>query len=161
MPASWEYHIPANRIWGSANALRIFGYPAVAGDFPIADIEACIPERERVHQVLVDLLTTGQEYDLEFEINPADGSAPKVIHSIARLEKDTGGHPVRVIGVIQDITERRKADDALRRANRQLGLLTGITRHDLHNKITVILGYLKIAKKKCTDPRAGRVPGEN
>ncbi|MFZ1128826.1 PAS domain S-box protein [Methanoregula sp.] len=149
---SWEYHIPANRIWGSANALRIFGYPAVAGDFPIADIEACIPERERVHQVLVDLLTTGQEYDLEFEINPADGSAPKVIHSIARLEKDTGGHPVRVIGVIQDITERRKADDALRRANRQLSLLTGITRHDLHNKITVILGYLKIAKKKCTDP---------
>jgi PAS domain S-box-containing protein len=110
---SWEYTFETNTIWGSAEGLRIFGYPAVAGDFPIADIEACIPERERVHQALVDLIKNGQGYNLDYAINPADGSTPKGIHSVARLEKEAGGRPVRVIGVIQDITERRRVDEEI------------------------------------------------
>jgi PAS domain S-box-containing protein len=106
---SWEYDVATDTIWGSAEGLKIFGYPPKAGDFPVADIEACIPERERVHQALVDLLIQGEEYDLEYRINPADGSPPRVIHSIARVEKDAAGNPVRAIGVIHDITERKRA----------------------------------------------------
>ena len=55
-------------------------------------------------------------------------------------------------GVAYDITERKRAEEALQLANRQLNLLGSITRHDLLNKITVILGNLKLAEKKCTDP---------
>ena len=106
---SWEYRLDAGTIWGSAEGLRIFGYPATARDLPIEDIESRIPERERVHQALVDLIASGKDYDLEYTIHPADGSGPKVIHSVAHLERDARGIPVRVIGVIQDITERRKA----------------------------------------------------
>ncbi|MEN6442763.1 MAG: PAS domain S-box protein [Methanoregula sp.] len=111
---SWEYDLATDKIWGSANALCIFGYPAVAGDFPIADIEACIPERERIHQALIDLITTEQEYNLDYIINPADGSSPRDIHSIARLEKEMNGQPAKVIGVIEDITERKRAGEVLR-----------------------------------------------
>jgi len=110
---SWEYDIAAGRIWGSAEALHIFGYPPVAGNVPIADIEACIPERERVHQALVDLITAGKEYSIEYLIHPADGSAPRMIHSIARLEKEASGNPLRVIGVIHDITERKRVEEEI------------------------------------------------
>ena len=110
---SWEYDIATDKIWGSAEGLYIFGYPPVAGDFPLNDIEACIPERERVHQALVDMITNGQEYNLEYVINPADGSASKIIHSIARLEKDADGNPLRIIGVIHDITGRKKTEEEL------------------------------------------------
>jgi PAS domain S-box-containing protein len=55
-------------------------------------------------------------------------------------------------GIDRDVTERRKAEYALRQANRQLNLLTGITRHDILNKVTVILGNLAIAGKKSTNP---------
>ncbi|PKG33716.1 PAS domain S-box protein, partial [Methanoregula sp.] len=101
---SWEYSPAANTIWGSAEGLRIFGFPPVAGTYPIEAIEACIPDRGRVNKALADLISEGKEYDLEYIINPADGSPGKVIHSVARLEKDPAGNPVRVIGVIQDIT---------------------------------------------------------
>ena len=85
----WEYNLQTDKIWGSAKGLSIFGFPGVAGDFPIEEIEDCIPERNRVHQALVDLLTLEKPYDLEYEINPADGSPPRFIHSVARLEKDS------------------------------------------------------------------------
>jgi len=101
---SWEYSPATNTIWGSAEGLRIFGFPPVARIYPIEAIEACIPERGRVNKALADLISEGKEYDLEYAINPADGSSQKVIHSVARLEKDPAGNPVRVIGVIQDIS---------------------------------------------------------
>jgi PAS domain S-box-containing protein len=110
---SWEYDISSNKIWGSAEGLHIFGYPPVAGDFAIENIEDCIPERERVHQALFDLITGGQEYNLEYQINPADGSPPRMIHSVARLERDSLGSPVLVRGVIRDITDQKRAEEAL------------------------------------------------
>ena len=55
-------------------------------------------------------------------------------------------------GVSREITQRKHAEDALRKANQQLGLLGSITRHDINNKASVILGYLAIVQKKYNDP---------
>jgi len=66
--------------------------------------------------------------------------------------RDAKGNIVSIVGTIRDITERKKAEEALRRANRQLSLLSGITRHDILNKLTGVLGYLKLAEVKSSDP---------
>jgi len=105
----WEYSFETHKIWGSAEALRIYGFPPVAGYYPLEDIEACFEDRERVHQAFVDFINGRTDYDREITIHPADGSSPRRVHSLARLEKDTQGKPVRISGVIQDITDRRIA----------------------------------------------------
>ena len=56
------------------------------------------------------------------------------------------------IPVVEDITERRLADAALRKANRQLSLLSSITRHDIRNALMVMLGYLSLAQDQTDDP---------
>jgi PAS domain S-box-containing protein len=56
------------------------------------------------------------------------------------------------VTVIRDITERKKASDAIHLANRQLNLLTGITRHDILNNVSKVRGYLKIVEMKYGDP---------
>jgi PAS domain S-box-containing protein len=72
---------------------------------------------------------------------------------------DAGGRVVAVQGICHDITERKRAEEALRRANRQINLLTGITRHDILNKITATFGYLKLAEMRSSDPALGAYLG--
>ncbi|UUX92500.1 sensor histidine kinase [Methanoplanus endosymbiosus] len=43
-----------------------------------------------------------------------------------------------------EITERRKAERALKQANKKLSILSGITRHDILNNLMVIQGYLDL-----------------
>jgi PAS domain S-box-containing protein len=110
---TWEYDLKSTRFWGSDEAKRIYGFDAEDIDFSTEKVEACIPERQRVHQALLDLIGKGVPYDLEFEIRPVDGSAPRFISSIAELYRDSQGTPVKVVGVIQDITERNQAEEEI------------------------------------------------
>jgi len=56
------------------------------------------------------------------------------------------------VAIILDITERRQIEEALRLANWKLNLLSGITRHDINNQMTVLQGYLSLLEMKQTDP---------
>ena len=66
------------------------------------------------------------------------------------LTLSPGSLAVRIYA--HDITSRHQATSALARANRKLHLLTGITRHDIRNKLTGVLGYIELAKSSTTDP---------
>jgi len=63
---------------------------------------------------------------------------------------DAQGNVVLIQGISHDIDERKRTEDALKKANRQLGLLTGITRHDILNKIGIIYAYLGIVESQIT-----------
>ena len=54
--------------------------------------------------------------------------------------------------IAHDITERKKAESALFIANKKLNLLGSVTRHDILNNLTVLLGYLSIIRNKNIDP---------
>ncbi len=109
---SWEYNLQTNRFWGSDEAKRIYGFDPKQADFSTDEVESCIPERERVHQALVDLVESGKEYNLEFEIRPRNSSEPRIIASVAELQRDERGNPLSVVGVIQDITGRKQAEES-------------------------------------------------
>ena len=56
---------------------------------------------------------------------------------------------MKLIGLVINITERKQAEEALRQMNRKLTLLSGITRHDISNQLTLLLEYLYILEKSC------------
>ena len=120
---NWEYNVQTARFWGSDEAKRIYGFDPAAEDFSVNEVESCIPDRERVHQALIDLIKKNAEYDLEFEIHPKNSDQTKTIVSIAELERDARGNPLKVIGVIQDITDRKRMEQELRKSKEEYHVL--------------------------------------
>lgn len=59
------------------------------------------------------------------------------------------------MGTIHDITDKENAEAALKEANRKLQLMTGITRHDILNQLTVMRGRLELARM-AKDPETAR-----
>ncbi len=64
-----------------------------------------------------------------------------------RLLRNKEGEPVSILGIGHDITERKRAEEALQLTNTKLQLLSSITRHDILNKVMIARGYLGLAEE--------------
>ncbi len=58
---------------------------------------------------------------------------------------DEAGRLVAIEGVCRDITERQEVEATLQAMNRRMNLLASLTRHDILNQLTVLLGSLELA----------------
>lgn len=57
-----------------------------------------------------------------------------------------------IICTVVDITENKQAQEALTQANKKLNLLNNITRHDILNQLTALIGFLEISRHDTKDP---------
>jgi PAS domain S-box-containing protein len=66
--------------------------------------------------------------------------------------KDANGEIIGVLGTYLDITDRKRAEEALRQVNKKLNLLSSITRHDINNQLMSVTGFLELLHEKVPDP---------
>ena len=110
-------------------------------------LEAIHPEeRQRV----LDAATNKQErgdYDEIYRVIRPDGTV-RWIHDCAFPVRNTAGEIYRVVGVAEDITERRKLEEQFRHAQKMeaVGQLAGGVAHDFNNILAVIQGYADLLK---------------
>jgi PAS domain S-box-containing protein len=64
-----------------------------------------------------------------------------------------GGSIEGLLAIGHDITDKKKAEEALQQANKKLNLLSSITRHDILNEVAILLGYIELAGDDPHDPR--------
>jgi PAS domain S-box-containing protein len=87
----------------------------------------------------------------EHRIIRRDGEVRWILVRI-RVTKDADGCTIRTHGANQDITDRKRAEEALLQANKKLNLLSGITRHDIVNQLMIIEGFTQLAAARESDP---------
>jgi PAS domain S-box-containing protein len=93
---------------------------------------------------------------VEHRIIRKDGAIRHVIVRFSVI-MDENGKVIRAKGGNQDISERLEIENALRKVNRRLDILSSITAYDAMNKIMVILGNIDIAKIKNSDPALQKI----
>lgn len=70
-------------------------------------------DRERVRATLAAHLEQGEKYDLEFRMRHSSGEY-RDVHARAQASRNEQGQPIRISGVITDITERKRMQEDLR-----------------------------------------------
>ena len=86
----------------------------------------------------------------EPQIRP-DGSTSWLKTSKVPL-RNSEGEIIGVLGTYEDITESKKAEEALMIANRKLSLLSGITRHDIKNQLQALQAYITLSEESIGNP---------
>ncbi len=114
----WEYDIQTDTFWGSEEGKRIYGLEMSQEVFDAQEVMRLVVDRECVEQAMVNLIEHNRPYDIEFEIRTKDGEV-KTIHSIAELIRDDDGDPVKVAGVLHDVTDRKLFDRKLQNRQQQ------------------------------------------
>ena len=107
-----EWDLLADESRCSDVLIEIFGYPPDKRNPSYADfLERVHPEdRERVRHALDASIAAGAPHELEFRIVRPDGEVRQV-RSRGRVHRDENGEPVRVVGITQDATEQKRAEE--------------------------------------------------
>jgi PAS domain S-box-containing protein len=111
---SWQWEITTNEVQWSDEQFRIFGYQPEATT-PSLDVlsNSLHPEdRERVLAAIRKSVEQGTPFVEECRICRPDGTE-RIIYSQGEVKRDEDGCPVRMIGSVLDVTERRQAEESL------------------------------------------------
>lgn len=124
--AIWDLNLETKIVWWSAGIEQLFGYrPADVS--PRLDwwLDRLHPEdKDRVAQELERVAESGgRTWAGHYRFRRQDGTYASVLDR-GYLIHDAAGKPTRVVGGISDISERRRAEEALEGSRRQLRALT-------------------------------------
>jgi PAS domain S-box-containing protein len=112
---NWELDLSTKLMWASDEAFRIYGLKNEGYEIPYELVKKSpLPEyRGMLDEALYRLLKYNEPYEAEFKIKRANNGAIRSVYSKAELQLDNDGEQVKIIGVIQDITEGKESAEAL------------------------------------------------
>ncbi len=114
---SWTWHIKTNRLDWSDEMYRLFGIARETFTGVLADVvaQAIHPDdREAVAASNRAVAEQGTPTPLEYRILLPDATVRYVWAEAGEMSLDEEGRPETLSGIVQDITERRMAEQALR-----------------------------------------------
>jgi PAS domain S-box-containing protein len=118
---NWDWDIVNDRLYWSDEIYRIFGLkPQEFGATYEAFLRSVHPDnREEVQQAVDRALREGEPYSIDHRIVLPDRSE-RMVHEQGEVTFDEDGKPVRMMGTVQDVTERREAEEELRASQEEL-----------------------------------------
>jgi diguanylate cyclase (GGDEF)-like protein/PAS domain S-box-containing protein len=112
----WDWDLASNEVHRSPEALRILGLRQDQATSTYAVFAELVHpgDRGELEAAVEGALERAESYGVECRIVRPDG-VERVVHEQAVVECDGAGYPIRVHGTVQDVTERRQAEQRIRR----------------------------------------------
>jgi PAS domain S-box-containing protein len=111
--------------------INVMSYPPMVRSGISVDFEHCLQSGEGGTFEHYYVNEKGKKIFLRYRISPLYSGKKKISGVLAALE---------------DFTEWKAMEEALKQANKKLSLLSSVTRHDIMNQLTILLGNLELMK---------------
>jgi len=140
---TWEWNLLTNDIYWNEQHFRLFGLEPHAQPLTPEEFTRHVhsDDRDRIQAQLEQSIREKVVYEAEFRAVRQDGTI-RWMSGYGRVTAETDGHSTRMSGVMFDIDERKRDQEALRQQQQQLRIvLESITDHalittDTHRMIT-------------------------
>ena len=140
---SYVLDIPSGLWKGSDVMDKVFGIDG-AYEHSVAGWVALIHPADRTMMTDYfgnEVLGQGRAFNKEYRIIRHNDQAERWVHGLGKLEFDARGLPRKMLGTIQDITERRRADEALKESEARFRLMADAA---------PVLVWISDASARCT-----------
>src|SRR5271168_3077931 len=123
----WDWDLTSDRVIWSDETYRIYGLKPQEHPIDTAVLRKMIhPEDlEFVFRVAEESVREGLRTDVEHRIIRPNGEV-RTVHSLGDLKKDASGRPYQMFGTVQDITDRKCAEEKIRQSEEELRQLVDV-----------------------------------
>jgi PAS domain S-box-containing protein len=110
----WVWDLETNRLIVSDEYCRILGLTPQEELIDLDKVREMIhpDDREAVFRTAEEAVRSGTRADCEHRLLRPNGEV-RIVHSLGDLKRDSSGRPYQMFGTTQDITDRKRAEQAL------------------------------------------------
>ena len=157
---NWELDLKTGIVWASEESALIYGYKRDKETIEFNKIkELANPKsRQALDEAMNNLILNGSDFDIEFEIRKKDTDEVRILHTRAELVKDENDQPVKVLGVLRDITDlkifqeqlilaRERAEKSDKLKSEFLAQMS----HEIRSPVNIIMSFASLIKEELKD----------
>jgi PAS domain S-box-containing protein len=142
---TWDLDVVSGKLTWNAQHYRIMGFAPGASIERDAVRKYVAPQDlEALHRAAERAQQDRKPFALEYRITRADDGSERWVSGTGRYLFDEAGRPVRILGIVSDITERKRLEQRVRQSQKldALGTLAGGIAHDFNNILSILRGNL-------------------
>lgn len=150
---SWERDIESGTGYWSENSFRLLGLQPTKTAPKLDELYAIVKteDRELFSSTIQNAMATGRDYEIEFHL--ADDPENRVFRTSGKALCNETGKPSRLVGTVQEITEKRQQERAKEELLKQKEMFIVRLSHDIKTPLTPLVALLPQIRRMTSDAK--------